>query len=46
MQQELGALTKSGKTLGARSFYSDDLNVMSEHVAGCDHTIMSVCLVT
>ncbi len=34
MRRELGAMTKSGKTLGVRSFYSGDPNVMSEHVAG------------
>jgi hypothetical protein len=34
MRQELGALTKNGKTLGVRSFYSGDPDVMSEHVAG------------
>ncbi len=34
LRQELGALTKSGKTFGARSFYSGDHDVMSEHVAG------------
>jgi hypothetical protein len=27
--QELGALTKSGKTLGVRSFYSDDPDVIT-----------------
>ncbi len=32
--QELGALTKSGKALGVRSFYSGDPVVMPEHVAG------------
>jgi hypothetical protein len=44
MRRELGALTKSGKTLGVRSVYSGDLDVMFEHMAGCDHMIMSVCL--
>ncbi len=34
MRQELGALTKSGKTLGVRFFYSGDPDVMSQHVAG------------
>jgi hypothetical protein len=34
VQQELCALTKSGKTLGVRPFYSGDPGVMSEHVAG------------
>ncbi len=43
-KNSLGALTKSGKTLGVRSFYSGDPHVMSEHVAGMIHMIMSVCL--
>ena len=33
MRWELGALTKSGKTLGVRSFYSGDPDDVSEHVA-------------
>jgi hypothetical protein len=33
MRRELGALTKSGKTLKVRSFYSGDTEVMSEHEA-------------
>jgi hypothetical protein len=38
---KLGVLTKSGKTLGVRSFYSGDLNMMSEHdhhvsLSGCE----------
>jgi hypothetical protein len=33
MQWELGALTKNGKTLGVRPFYSGDPDVISEHVA-------------
>jgi hypothetical protein len=34
MRPELSALTKSGKTLGVRSFYSGDLDAMFEYVAG------------
>ncbi len=34
MRQELGALTKSGKTLEVRSFYSGNTEVMFEHAAG------------
>jgi hypothetical protein len=34
MWQDLGALTKSGKTLGVRSFYSGDPDVTSEHMVG------------
>ncbi len=44
VQQELGALTKKWKDPEVRSLYSGDHDVMSEHVAGCDHMIMSVCL--
>jgi hypothetical protein len=33
MQQELGALIKSGKTLGVRSFYSGDPNVTPKDAA-------------
>jgi hypothetical protein len=33
VRQELGALTKSGKILGVRSFHRGDPDVMSEHLA-------------
>jgi hypothetical protein len=33
VRQELGALTKSGKTLGVRSFYSGDPDVINDHVS-------------
>jgi hypothetical protein len=36
MRWELGALTKSEKTLGVKSFYSGDLDVITR--------VMSVCL--
>ncbi len=40
VRQELGALTKSGKAFGVRSFYSGDPDAMSEH----DHVRLSGCV--
>jgi hypothetical protein len=52
LRRKLGALTKSGKTLGVRSFYSGDPNMITWSCQQVflqgwprrDHQIMSVCL--